>query len=318
MHTQSTDKWRHGHAFLGAGHERNERRTWFVVILTAVMMVLEIVGGTIWGSMALVADGWHMSTHAAALGIAGMAYLFARRHAHDPRFSFGTGKLGELAGFASAIILAMIALGIGYQSAVRLGTPVPISFDQAIPVAILGLVVNLASIWLLAGEHDHDHHHGHSHEHHHDGDHYHDHGGHGGDHNLRAAYLHVLADAFTSVLAIAGLLSAKYYGWNWMDPAVGIVGALVIASWSLGLVKSSGMVLLDEVPDPRLVSRIKRKLEVEDDKVVDLHLWRLGPGHTGLIASIVSHHPKDPSEYKVRLAGIEGLSHVTFEVHRCN
>jgi cation diffusion facilitator family transporter len=260
--------------------------------------------------MALVADGWHMSTHAAALGIAALAYMFARRHAHDPRFTFGTGKLGELAGFASAIILGLIALGIGYESASRLVSPVPISLDQATVVAVIGLAVNLGSAWLLFDKDHHEHHHqghrGHNdhHQHHHDT-------------NLRAAYVHVLADALTSVLAIFGLLSGRFFGWIWMDPLVGIVGAAVIASWSFGLIRSSSRVLLDEVPDRLLYQLIRKRLEVEGDKVADLHLWRLGPGHTGLIASVISDHPHDPQWYRNRLDGITGLSHMTFEVHRC-
>lgn len=319
MHTHTLEGWQHSHVFLGRRHDENERRTWFVVALTAVMMVAEIVGGTIFGSMALVADGWHMSTHAGALAISALAYRFARRHAQDERFGFGTGKLGELAGYSSAIILAMIALLIGYESAVRLLNPVSIGFDQAIAIAVLGLAVNLASAWLLRDRHGHgqhsdhhdhhdlddqDQHRRHSHHHHH-------------DHNLRAAYLHVLADALTSVLAITALLAGRLYGWVWMDPAMGIVGALVIAHWSLGLLRSSGAVLLDTVPDARLAAQLKRSLEQGTDRVADLHLWRLGPGHLGVVASIVSDEPQAPEAYKARLASYAGLSHVTVEVHAC-
>src|SRR5471030_3391234 len=206
MHSQSLSDWSHEHVFLGAQHDRNEKRTWLVVGLTAAMMVVEIAGGSIFGSMALLADGWHMSTHAGALAIAAFAYRFARNHARDPRFAFGTGKLGDLAGFTSAIVLALIALAIGYESVVRLFQPVSIHYDEAIAIAVVGLGVNLVSAWLLGGEHHHDHGHDHGdddHEHHH----YHH------DHNLRAAYWHVLADALTSVLAIAGLLAARFYGW---------------------------------------------------------------------------------------------------------
>ncbi len=343
MHTHSIEPWTHHHAFLGAQHARNERRTWMVVALTAAMMVAEIVGGTLFGSMALVADGWHMSTHAGALGIAGFAYLFARRHAHDPRFTFGTGKLGELAAFASAVILALIALLIGYESVQRILSPVAISFTEAIPIAVLGLAVNLLSVLLLHNGHDH-HDHGHAHDHaHHDHDHdhddhddrdhphhHHDHGhdhghdhhhhphhAHGHDTNLRAAYLHVMADALTSVLAISALLAARYYGWVWMDPAVGIVGAVVIASWSVSLIRSSGMTLLDMVPEAGLATQIKEKLELGGDRVTDLHLWRVGPGHTAVVGSIVTDEPRDPSAYKARLEGLPSLSHVTIEVHRC-
>jgi cation diffusion facilitator family transporter len=219
--------------FLGEHHERNERRTWLVVGLTAVMMVAEIIGGTIYGSMALVADGWHMSTHAGALAIAAVSYRFARRHAAEPRFSFGTGKVGELAGYSSAIVLTLIALLIGCESMVRILNPVTISFDQATAIAVLGLAVNLGSAWLLWERHD-------VHHHHNGEDHHHDHR----DHNLRAAYLHVLADALTSVLAIVGLLAARLYGWVWMDPLMGIVGAGVIAAWSWSLLESSGAVLM--------------------------------------------------------------------------
>jgi len=284
-----------------------------VVALTAVMMVAEITGGTIFGSMALVADGWHMSTHAGALAIAAVAYRFARRHAQDQRFGFGTGKLGELAGYSSAIILAVIALLIGYESALRLLNPMPISFDQAIAIAVIGLAVNLASAWLLRDEHSHG---GHDHDldtnHVEREEHHHHH-----DHNLRAAYLHVLADALTSILAITALLAGRLYGWVWMDPLMGIVGALVITHWSLGLLRSSAAVLLDTVPDPRLAARMKSRLEQGTDRVADLHLWRLGPGHFGVVASIVSDEPQAPDAYKARLAGFGGLSHVTVEVQAC-
>jgi cation diffusion facilitator family transporter len=281
-----------------------------VVALTAVTMVVEIVGGAIFGSMALVADGWHMSTHAAALAIAGFAYHFARKHAHDPRFTFGTGKLGELAGFASAVILALVALFIGYESVQRLVAPVAISFNEAIAIATLGLVVNVISAFLLREDHDH-HERGHAYH----GPHHHRHGHH--DTNLRAAYLHVLADALTSVMAIAALLAARYYGWAWIDPAVGIIGALVIASWSIGLIRSSGGTLLDMVHDPELAAQIKEKLQVNGDRVSDLHIWRVGPGHAAVVASIVTDEPRDPSFYKTRLNGLPQLSHVTVEVHTC-
>lgn len=317
MHTHTLESWQHSHVFLGRRHDENERRTWLVVALTAVMMVAEIVGGTIYGSMALVADGWHMSTHAGALAIAALAYRFARRHAQDERFGFGTGKLGELAGYSSAIILAMIALLIGYESALRLLNPVSISFDQAIAIAVIGLVVNLASAWLLRDDHDHGHHSEKDHGDHHAEDRGEHHHHHHHDHNLRAAYLHVLADALTSVLAITALLAGRLYGWVWMDPAMGIVGALVIAHWSLGLLRSSGAVLLDTVPDARLAAQMKRRLEQGSDRVADLHLWRLGPGHLGVVASIVADEPQAPDAYKARLAEFAGLSHVTVEVHAC-
>jgi cation diffusion facilitator family transporter len=312
MHTQSIEPWQHHHVFLGAKHERHERRTWVVVALTAAMMVAEIVGGTLFGSMAVVADGWHMSTHAGALAIAAMAYRFARRHARDPRFTFGTGKLGELAAFSSALILALIAGLIGYEALWRLYAPVSINFVEATWLAVIGLLVNLASAWLLF---DQDHHHAHhGHDEHADT---HHHLGHAHDSNIRAAYIHVLADAVTSVLAIVALLSGRFYGWVWMDPLMALVGAAVILRWSFGLIRSSGAVLLDMLPDRRFAGVIRKHLEVGDDRVSDLHLWRLGPGHIGLIAAIVSDHPQSPAVYKRRLRGIAGLSHVTIEVHRC-
>jgi cation diffusion facilitator family transporter len=313
MHTHSIEPWQHGHVFLGAKHDRHERRTWFVVALTAAMMAAEIAGGTIFGSMAVVADGWHMSTHAGALAIAAFTYRFARRHAHDPRFCFGTGKLGELAAFASAVILALIAGLIGYEAVMRLTAPVVIHFREAIPLAVVGLVVNLASAWLLSGE---DHHHGHAHDHH-GHDHHHDHHHHEHDSNIRAAYVHVLADALTSVLAIVALTCGYVFGWVWLDPLMALVGVAVILSWSVGLIRASGTVLLDMVPDRHLASHVREHLEIGGDRVADLHLWRLGPGHTGLIAAVVSDHPEAPGVYKARLAGIEGLSHVTVEVHAC-
>ncbi|HEY5797521.1 MAG TPA: CDF family Co(II)/Ni(II) efflux transporter DmeF [Bosea sp. (in: a-proteobacteria)] len=316
----------HDHVFLGEGHERNERRTWIVVALTALTMVVEIAAGTFFGSMALVADGWHMSTHAAALGIAAFAYRFARRHAHDGRFSFGTGKLGDLAAFASALVLMLVALLIAFESVIRLSEPVPIDFVQAMIVAVLGLVVNLASAFILRDDHAH-HHHGHSHgghghphhdhSHHGDDHHGHDHHGHGhdADNNLRAAYLHVIADAFTSVLAIAALLGGSIYGWAFLDPLMGVVGALVIGHWSLGLLRSSGAVLLDTVPDGGLADEIRERIGAGGAEIADLHLWRVGPGHCCAIVSVVAAQPQPPAAYKARLADLAMLSHVTVEVN---
>jgi cation diffusion facilitator family transporter len=314
------DGWRHHHHFLGTRHDRNERRTWIVIGLTSAMMVGEITAGSLFGSMALVADGWHMATHAGALVIAAAAYLFARRYRDAPHFSFGTAKLGELAAFASAIILAVVSLLIGAGALGRLIGPVPIAFDQAIAVAALGLAVNLASAWLLQ---DRDHGHGHLHGHAddlHDADEHEDHHGHRHDahrdHNLRAAYLHVLTDAVTSVLAIVGLLAGRLYGWVWMDAVMAMVGSVVIALWSYGLIRDSGAVLLDVVPDRRLAEHIRDVLERDGDHVSDLHLWRLGPGHHGLIVSLVSGNPQAPADYKARLAALSGLSHITIEVER--
>lgn len=308
MHSHTLDDWRHDHVFLGAAHDRNERRTWFVVGLTAAMMVAEIAGGTLFGSMALLADGWHMSTHAGALAIAAFAYRFARRHARDPRFAFGTGKLGDLAGFASAVLLALIALLIGYESLVRIFQPVAIHYAEATAIAAVGLVVNLLSAWALSAGHDHGHDHDHEH-----GDHHHDH-----DHNLRAAFFHVMADALTSVLAIVGLLAAWFYGWTWLDPAIGLVGALVIAHWSWRLIRDAGAVLLDAAPDSELAAAIRTHLERGEDRIADLHVWRVGPGHYAAIVSLVSDSPLPVDDYKMRLAGLARLSHVTVEIHRCN
>lgn len=306
MHTHSINQWTHDHVFLGTQHDRNERRTRFVVALTAAMMVGEIVAGWAFGSMALLADGWHMGTHAAALGIASMAYLFARRQAGNTHFTFGTGKFGDLAAFASAIILALIAAQIAYESAVRLFHPVPIVYGEAIAVAVLGLSVNLLSAWLLRDDHDHhhDHHHDHAHEHHH-------------DNNLRAAYVHVLADAATSLLAIAALVVAMLSNWVWADPAVGIIGSLVIASWAYGLIRSSGAVLLDVSADKGMEAMIRDRIETKGDRVTDLHLWQVGPGHRAAVISVVSDHPLPPATYKRRLAGLRGLSHTTIEVEAC-
>jgi cation diffusion facilitator family transporter len=304
MHTHNLDPWIHPHVFLGKRHSNNERRVWIVVALTVVMMTAEIAGGNVYGSLALVADGWHMATHAAALSIAGLAYFYARRHQRDPRFSFGTGKFGELAAFASAIILGMIAVMVAYESAVRFFHPVEIDFVEAVSIAVLGLAVNLASAWLLRDEHSHDHDH---HDHHHR-----DH-----DNNLRSAYVHVLADAATSVLAIFGLLAAWSFGWTWADPAVGFVGTVVIAIWAYGLIRAAGGVLLDVVPDLKLEKDIRARLETGGDRISDLHLWQVGPGHCAVVAAIVTDDPRPPTLYKERLADLNRLSHVTIEVCRC-
>jgi cation diffusion facilitator family transporter len=311
MHSHSIDQWTHDHVFLGSRHDRHERRTWFVVVMTAAMMVGEIVVGWLSGSMALLADGWHMATHAAALGIAALAYLFARRQAGNSHFTFGTGKFGDLAAFSSAIILTMIAVQIAYESVVRLLHPVPIAYGEAIAVAALGLVVNIVSAWLLRD--DHDHHHGHGHDH----DHVRSHSHRRDDNNLRAAYIHVMADAATSILAIVALLAAMYAQWGWADPAVGIIGSFVIASWAYGLLRASGAVLLDVNADKNLEMVIRERLETKGDRVTDLHLWQVGPGHRAAVISVVSDHPLPPSIYKRRLGGLRGLSHVTVEVETC-
>ena len=312
MHNHTLENWTHDHVFLGQDHARNERRTFWVVGVTIAMMIAEIIGGTLFGSMALLADGWHMSTHAAAIGIAAFAYRYARSHAHDPRFSFGTGKLGELAAFTSAVVLAMVALGIAYESVLRIGNPQPIAFGEAIGIAVLGLLVNLACAWLLRDDHSH----GHSLDHDH---HNHDHGSHAhhGDNNMRAAYIHVLADAATSVLAIAALLLARSFGWLWIDPLVGLVGAGVIASWAIGLMRDSGSVLIDVVPKGNQAAAIRKQLEIDGDRVSDLHVWQIGPGHQSAVISIVTDDPRPTAFYKDRLQGLPSLSHVTIEVQHC-
>jgi cation diffusion facilitator family transporter len=400
----------HSHVFLGEGHEASERRTWAVIALCGAMMVAEIAGGMLFGSIALVADGLHMSTHAGALLLAALAYSFARRHAEDARFTFGTGKVGDLAGFSSAIVLAMIALLIGYEAISRLFAPVPIQFAEAIPIACLGLAVNIVSAWILSGGGHHHHHHGHDHGHGHahghddvhrveigggalalevfedgvpprfrlrpergslpeaeavkietvrpDGtrqsfamvqcggflesidtipephefaariqigaearqmmfeEHVHAQGAAHRDNNMRAAIIHVMADAAVSVLVIVGLLLARAFGWLWMDPLAGIVGACVIASWSYGLIRDTGAILLDMNPDRHLSTELRRMVESEGDTITDLHLWRLGPGHLGAILSVGTHHGRDAEYYRARLARFRTLSHVTVEVVR--
>lgn len=404
----------HQHVFLGSGHAANERKAWAVIGLCSAMMLIEIGGGIAFGSLALVADGLHMSTHAIAMLIAALAYTFARQHAADGRFSFGTGKVGDLAGFSSAIVLSLIALLIGYEAVVRFLAPVPISFREAIPIACLGLIVNVVSAWLLSG--GDDHHHGHEHGHGHgaagdtdvqsvnsrfgtatvdiaeaegpprfrlriagveehtaralpvaietlraDGrssqfsltwqgaffesvetipepheftarltlgagadaethalnfEEPAEHSSHAAhrDHNLRAAFIHVAADAAVSVLAILGLTAARLLGWIWMDPLMGIVGALVISAWAYALVRDTGRILLDMTPDAALLARIRRRVEADGDRVADLHLWRLGPGHLGAIIAIVTARSRDASFYRSQLKCFPTLSHVTVEV----
>jgi cation diffusion facilitator family transporter len=309
----------HRHVFLGTGHVRNERRTWAVIALTTVMMVAEIVGGIVFGSIALVADGLHMSTHAAALLLAALAYSYARRHADDARFSFGTGKLGDLAGFTSAVVLAMTALLIGYESLMRFIAPVEIHYDEAIALATVGLFVNVASVFLLGGgDHHHDHGHGHgqahgaAHQAHHHGQ---PHDRTHRDNNLRAAVIHVIADAAVSVLVIVGLLVARFLGWAWMDPLAGLIGAVVIASWSYALIRDTGRILLDMTHDPNMAENIRMAIERDGDLLCDLHVWRLGPGHVGAIVSITTAAPRPPAFYRERLACFPSLSHVTIEVH---
>jgi cation diffusion facilitator family transporter len=304
----------HSHVFLGEGHEINERKAWGVILLCGGMMLVEIVGGLMFGSIALVADGMHMSTHAGALLLAALAYSYSRKHMTDSRFTFGTGKFGDLAGFSSALILAMIALLIGYEAISRFFVPVPIHFAAAIPIACLGLAVNLASAWLLSGGH-----HGHGHDHHdheHQGDEHHDQGAAHQDNNMRAAVIHVVADAAVSVLVIVGLTFARLFGWLWMDPLAGIVGACVIASWSYGLIRDTGAILLDMTPDRDVMQGIRQTIEAEGDRLADLHLWRLGPGHLGAIVSVTTSRAREPRFYRNLLAGFTSLSHVTVEVEQ--
>jgi cation diffusion facilitator family transporter len=398
----------HSHSFLSADHERSERKTWVVIWLCGAMMIAEIVGGMLFGSIALVADGMHMSTHAGALLLAALAYTYARKYADDPRFTFGTGKFGDLAGFTSAIILAMIAVLIGYESIYRILNPVPIHFAEAIPIGCLGLAVNVASAWLLSGG---DHHHGHPHGrglaqegHDHDEsyriatqegvvileifedgvpprfrlhsetgpslaahstvieimrpertcqqfsmterwgylesveeipephsfiaclrigreehsvvfeEHQDAHGRAQRDNNMRAAVIHVIADAAVSVLVIMGLLLARVFGWLWMDPLAGIVGACVISSWSFGLVRDTGAILLDMNPDRHLADKLRQAIESDGDKIADLHLWRLGPGHLGAIVSVNTCQPRGPDYYRAKLVRFRSLSHLTIEV----
>jgi cation diffusion facilitator family transporter len=309
----------HHHVFLGKDHQRAERRTWAVIVLCAVMMIAEIIGGALFGSLALIADGLHMSTHAGALLLAALAYSYARKYADDRSFTFGTGKFGDLAGFSSAIVLAMIALLIGYEAISRLLNPIPISFNEAISIAVLGLAVNAVSAWLLSGGHHHGHSHDHDHSHGHEQHHYDAaHGAHHRDNNMRAAIVHVLADAGVSILVIAGLVLARAFGWLWMDPLAGLIGALVIANWSIGLLRDTGGILLDRTPDPRMAENVRRVIESEGDRVTDLHLWRLGPGHLGAIVAVVTSGAREAAHYRQRLAGFADLSHVTVEVQRAH
>ena len=294
----------HDHDFLSERQQHNERRTWFVIFLTLVTMIVEIFSGLLFGSMALLADGWHMASHASAMGITALAYYLARKHRHNEKFSFGTGKIGDLAGYSSALLLALIALFMAYESVKRLLYPVNIRFNEAIVVAVIGLVVNVASALILKDRHDHhettptyelpDH-----------------------DHNIRAAYLHVLADALTSILAITALALGKVWGWSFLDPVMGIAGALVISRWSYGLLRDTGEVLLDYNTHPHMVEGIRRTIESDGDTTVqDLHMWRVGPGRYGIILALTSSDGTTPASLKQRLRGFRHLAHVTIEVNR--
>jgi cation diffusion facilitator family transporter len=290
--------WTHDHHFLGHGHERAEMRARIAAAITAVFMAVEIVAGLAFRSMALLADGVHMATHVGALGLAAGAYWLARRHVANTRFTFGSGKFGDLAAFASAIILGAIAAGVAVESVARLLFPVVVDYRNALIIAAIGLAVNVTCAIVLSDDHDH---------------------GHARDHNIRAAYVHVLADAATSVLALAALAGGLFFGVRWLDAAVGCIGAGVIASWSFGLVRDSGLVLLDAEADPELAQQIRLMIEGElGARVADLHLWRLGPGHHGLIVSLVSPDPTTPETVKAALRHRHpDLSHVTVEVEVC-
>lgn len=308
----STTTTIHDHVFLGASHEENAKRTLWVVLLTVVMMVGEIAAGYITGSMALLADGFHMATHAGALGIAAAAYAYAKRHATNSRFSFGTGKVGDLGGFASALILGLVALAVGAESVVRLFQPNEVQFGTAIGIAVVGLLVNIVSALLLGHGHDHDH--GHDHHHHHD--HGHSHGHSTGDNNLRSAYVHVLADALTSVLAIVALLAGKYLGWVWLDPVMGIVGAVVIGRWSWNLMKVTAGVLLDKTDD-HVAQEIREFIEQPGDvRICDLHVWRVGPDAHAAIVSVVGQAETSVSSIRERLLPVHEIRHLTVEVHQ--
>ena len=306
--------WQHNHAY-DTGNRAAERRTWIVVAITAVTMVAEIVAGCITGSMALLADGWHMATHVVALSIAGLAYLLARRWSRDERFAFGTWKIEVLGAFSSALLLAVVALAMIFESVRRIVEPEPISFLPALVVAAIGLAVNLASAWVLGGDsHADEHHHGHHDDH---DAHEVDHHGHR-DLNLRSAYMHVLADAFTSVLAIAALAAGLWLGWSWLDPMMGVVGAGVILWWSKGLLADSARVLLDREMEEPLVRVIREAIEVDGDaEIADLHVWRVGRASHAAVLTVVAHAPLAPATYRERLAAIPSLMHVSVEVNRC-
>ncbi|QBX41148.1 cation transporter [Pseudomonas fluorescens] len=305
--TPSAERFSHDHQFLGASHDENARRTLWVVALTFVMMIGEIAAGYLTGSMALLADGFHMATHAGALGIAAAAYGFARRNANNRRYSFGTGKVGDLAGFASAMVLGLVSLGIAGESIFRLFEPTTVAFGEATLIAIVGLGVNILSAFLLMGHHGHDH--GHQHDHAHGHDHHHHH-----DNNLRSAYVHVLADALTSVLAIAALLAGRYLGWVWLDPAMGIVGSIVIAKWAYNLMRDSAAVLLDTTDEP-VAAEIRELLEISDDvRISDLHVWQVGPQARAAIVSVVAAAGVTTEAIRERLAPVHELSHLTIEL----
>lgn len=308
MHEHTLENWQHSHNFLVEDREQSEKRTQIVMILTAVTMVVEIVTGLLFGSIALLADGWHMTTHVAAFSITLFAYRYARRNVNNPKYSFGTGKVSVLGGFASAVALGVIALVMALESAMRLFDPQQIQFNQAIAVAIIGLSVNLISAWLLQDRHDHHHHHHlHQHEpHHHQ------------DRNLQAAYVHVLADALTSILAIAALCGGKFLGWIWLDAMMGFVGAAVIAKWAYNLIQDTSSILLDGTVDKQTRMAVLTAIEEDaDNRIADLHLWYLSEDSVAIMASIVTHYPRSPEHYKNLLQHIPSIAHAAIEVNPC-
>lgn len=307
MHIHNLEKWQHKHNFF-VHREQNEKNTQKVMGLTAVTMVVEIVAGIAFGSMALLADGWHMGTHVAAFLITLFAYRYSRKNADNPDFSFGPGKINVLGGFASAVALAVVAFIMAIESVGRFFSPVEIHYGQSILVALVGLTVNIVSAFLLHDNHGHGHHHGHNHGHetHHE------------DHNLKAAYFHVLADALTSVLAIVALLFGSLFGWWALDPAMGIIGALIITRWAWGLLKESSAILLDAGVKREVREEIKKIIEADaDNRVSDIHVWKVGPHHLAVLLTLVTHHPRPSSEYKQLLASFDQLKHITIEVIKC-
>jgi cation diffusion facilitator family transporter len=309
MHTQRLDWWQHDHVFGQDQVRAGERRTLLVALLTAAMMVVEIAAGLAFGSMALLADGLHMASHATALGIGVFAYVYARNFAGHRRYSFGTGKVNALAGFASAVLLVIFAATMAWESVERLISPTPIALNQALVVALAGLAVNAASAFILAAPREHEHSHPHHHHHHHH---------HHRDHNLRAAYLHVLADALTSLLAIGALLAARLFDAVWLDPVMGMVGAVLVMRWSWGLLGETSRVLLDAQLPGDATERLRQALEAQaGDRVADLHLWSIGPGIQAAAIVLVSDVPQSPEHYRRQIPPDLNVVHATVEVHRC-
>jgi cation diffusion facilitator family transporter len=301
MHQRSIEHWQQDHDFVVA-NQQGEKRTRYVLLLTAITMVAELIAGSLFGSMALLADGWHMATHVAAFLITLFAYHYANKHADNPAFAFGTGKVSVLGGFTSAVALAVVAVMMLLESLERLVSPHQIQFNAAIAVAVLGLTVNLISAVLLK-DHHHDEDNGHAHHH---------------DHNLKAAYIHVLADALTSILAIAALIAAKYAGLYWLDPIMGIVGAIIITAWAIGLIRETSPILLDGSIDEEYQKSIKKRIEQDaDNRIADFHIWHVSAHHYAAIITIITSKPAPTEHYKALLADFERLSHLTIEIHQC-